>query len=166
MQEENAKPRIGFARNLARKLLKDCGIEKPPVLLSEVVTFLQKRHDFSVVPWNFGERISGIHIIEKETATVGYNQAQHPHRQRFTVAHEIGHFLLGHTSSDPGFYLRSKSPEETEANQFAAELLMPLKMIKNDFSNGTKKPKTLVRMYWVSEEAIWWRLLECKLLNL
>jgi Zn-dependent peptidase ImmA (M78 family) len=57
-------------------------------------------------------------------------------RQRFTVAHELGHLILhGYTTphADRGYKLRFRSStaaqgsvwEEVEANQFAAELLMP-----------------------------------------
>jgi len=38
-------------------------------------------------------------------------------RQRFTLAHEVGHIYLGHTSDNP--------ENERQANAFAAELLMP-----------------------------------------
>ena len=56
---------------------------------------------------------------------------QHPHRQRFTIAHEIGHFVLHplvrhdrqHSVRD--FSIWHDASEEAEANLFAAELLMP-----------------------------------------
>ncbi|WP_307976301.1 ImmA/IrrE family metallo-endopeptidase [uncultured Streptococcus sp.] len=57
-------------------------------------------------------------------------------RQRFTKAHELGHYVLGHEgvsnrlvdTSDYTFFDRLK---ERAANSFAAELLMPKKLIKN-----------------------------------
>lgn len=61
------------------------------------------------------------------------NSAENPDRQRFTVAHELGHYLMPwHLGT--GFYcdttdrhadLRPKSADEPEANRFAAELLVP-----------------------------------------
>jgi Zn-dependent peptidase ImmA (M78 family) len=64
------------------------------------------------------------------------NQTHAPARQRFTMAHELGHLLLhGYTTphADRGYKLRYRNStsaegsvlEEIEANQFAAELLMP-----------------------------------------
>lgn len=60
----------------------------------------------------------------------------HPGRRRFTIAHEFGHFLLHrHVSPEGGFNCRQedlatwdseRSPQEAEANRFAARLLMPL----------------------------------------
>jgi Zn-dependent peptidase ImmA (M78 family) len=55
----------------------------------------------------------------------------HPGRKRFTIAHEIGHYVLHphepqdrqHVSKD--FAIWHDASEEAEANIFAAELLMP-----------------------------------------
>ncbi len=64
------------------------------------------------------------------------NSGHAPVRQRFTIAHELGHLLLHRYSqlhADAGFKVRFRDEnsslgsirEEIEANQFAAELLMP-----------------------------------------
>ncbi len=165
MEEQNNKPRIGFVRQTARKLLADVGINNPPILIRNIIDHIKKEKDLSIYPWAFGNDADGIQITEGEKATIGYNQEQHPHRQRFTVAHEIGHLLLGHTGENFILDLNSKKPEEIEANQFAAELLMPLKMLKKDFQNGKKNAKDIAKAYNVSEEAVWWRLYDCKLIT-
>ena len=165
MEPQNNSPRIGTARNVARKLLTDIGINKPPVLIKIVIDYLKKTMDLSIRPWSFGEDTDGIQLTEGNKNTIGYNQSQHPHRQRFTIAHEIGHLLLGHTSGDSDFDLDSTKPEEIEANQFAAELLMPLSMLKSDLKKGLKDISVLAKIYNVSEKALWWRLLDCKLIN-
>ena len=46
-----------------------------------------------------------------------YNEAKSEARRRFTICHEIGHIVCGHT--------RHGHAEEAEANDFAARLLMP-----------------------------------------
>lgn len=163
MENQN-KPRIGTARNIARKLLADAGITVPPVIIRDIVNFLKKTRDLSVYSWSFGDHVDGIQTTEGEKITIGYNKSQHPHRQRFTVAHEIGHYLMGHTNANYSYDLNSTDPKEIEANQFAAELLMPLSMVKSDLESG-KKAKELVDVYNVSEDAIWWRLCGGKLIN-
>ena len=165
MENQNNKPRIAVARDTARKLLSEAGIIDPPIFIKEVVEYLERFHDLSIFAWNFGDDIDGIQVTKEQSATIGYNKTQHQHRQRFTIAHEIGHFLLGHTSKNYDFNLKSKKPKEIEANQFAAELLMPLKMLKQDFENGIKNAKDIAKRYNVSEEAVWWRLYDCKLIN-
>lgn len=164
MEDQN-KPRIGLARNIARKILNDAGIKNPPILIKDVIACIKKDRDVSVYPWAFGDNTDGIQVASGDTSTIGYNKNQHPHRQRFTVAHEIGHLLLGHTAKNFILDLNSRKPEEIEANQFAAELLMPLAMLKEDFQNGNKDIKYIAERYNVSEDAVWWRLIDSKLLS-
>lgn len=83
-----------------------------------------------------------------------------PHeRQRFTLAHEIGHWCLhrrdreafAHTSPSRGRY-------EREANQFAAELLMPLQELRRTASQMAFT--SLAAYFEVSLEAMAIRLRE------
>ena len=164
MRREEVKPRIAFARNIARKLIADLKIENPPILIKDVVSHLKKTHSLSIYPRVFRDDVDGIQITKGESSVIGYNQIQHSHRKRFTIAHEIGHLLMGHTHEGP-IDLYSDKSENVEANQFAAELLMPLQMLKKDFQNGNKEAGLLAKRYFVSEEAMWWRLLDCKFLR-
>jgi Zn-dependent peptidase ImmA (M78 family) len=160
MPSEQAEPRIGFARKQARVLLKRANITKPPILLRDVVAYLQKDNDIQIRAWNLGTKVSGIQAIEDGTSFIAYNVSQHQHRQRFSVAHEIGHFVLGHTAAknydyEPG----NNNSYETEAFSFAAELLMPLEMVKKDYIES-HDPNSMAWKYFVSQEAMWKHLLE------
>ena len=95
--------------------------------------------------------ISGMLVRDGTTATIGVNARQHRARQRFTVAHEFGHYLLHagiaeHAdqtyrirprpdTDDVSVHFRSRASseatdvEEIEANFFAASLLMPGEML-------------------------------------
>lgn len=59
-----------------------------------------------------------------------YNETCTPERIRFTVAHELGHIVLGHVSPG-GITIANREPDpqddpkEIAANQFAARLLAP-----------------------------------------
>lgn len=86
-------------------------------------------------------------------------------RKRFTVAHEIAHFLL-HRNRIGSFlledaWLRSNlsTREEVEANQFAADILMPRNLIAK-YANlyGTSDPGVLASFFKVSEAAMRIRL--------
>lgn len=61
-------------------------------------------------------------------------------RARFTIMHELGHGLLGHrrTINRSGADRQPKVYEDSEwqANQFAAELLMPLDVIRSQRLNS------------------------------
>ena len=164
MDDLGNKPRIGSARNVARQLLKDAKISQAPIMIRDVVNHIKKTSDLSVYPWAFGDNTDGIQVTHGESATIGYNQDQHRHRQRFTVAHEIGHFMMGHTNGN-SFDLDSKKPEEIEANQFAAELLIPLSLLNKELKNGNKDVENIAKIFDVSKESIWWKLRECNLIN-
>jgi len=164
MDDNQAKPRIAFARNKARLILKELKIDHPPILLKTILPYLQKTQEIKVLPFDLGQKISGIQATEGSTSYISYNLTQHQHRQRFTVAHEFGHLALGHTSANNSDYnLDTKDPYEIEANNFAAELLIPLEMIKKDYVS-VHDPVKLARMYLVSQEAMWTRLMECHLI--
>lgn len=85
--------------------------------------------------------------------TVIVNSTHHIHRQRFSIAHEIGHYLFQHKGTllrtiDFSMYTDSKDYQnELEANDFAAKLLMPLKLIN-------KYLETFRNNYQLQEEDI------------
>ncbi|MBV0893141.1 ImmA/IrrE family metallo-endopeptidase [Paracoccus sp. Z118] len=67
---------------------------------------------------------------------IAYAKGMTEGRRRFTIGHELGHYLLHrHRAPEGGFNCRQedmatwdheRSPQESEANRFAARLLMPL----------------------------------------
>lgn len=64
------------------------------------------------------------------------NEFEPDYRQRFTIAHELGHIILGHEGISYRFSDMSKYKNtidrmnEVAANKFAAELIMPEKLVK------------------------------------
>lgn len=79
-------------------------------------------------------------------------------RRRFTIAHELGHLLLhpeGQEFRDETF---SGNPRETEANRFAAQLLMPDWMLEPLLKNSRTDAAELAVLFDVSEPAMKVRL--------
>ena len=81
-------------------------------------------------------------------------------RRRFTVAHECAHYLLhreqiGDELTDDALY-RSKldTKEEFEANNQAADLLMPRRLMNEYISKGFAGVGTLAEAFDVSEAAM------------
>lgn len=90
-----------------------------------------------------GEDISGVLVVKDEIGTIGVNQSHSPVRQRFTIAHELGHYVLHRELSnlfiDKEYtaFRDSKSSQgedraEIQANRFAAALLMPREMVMRE----------------------------------
>lgn len=171
MEPTNDKARIGSARLLARQLIKRCKIKEAPVSLRIVIGHLQTTHDLGVYPAaNFTDRLSGILVtIEDESGEtrrdeIHYNENHSWHRKRFSIAHEIGHLLFNTSCSDSsGASYDARGINETEANQFASELLIPLAFLKKDFIQGADI-KSLAWKYIVSQEAMGWKLASTTLL--
>lgn len=70
--------------------------------------------------------------VNHQRKTIFINEQENARRKRFTIAHEIGHIILHADEGDIvdyrqsiGPYPEGQTPKEQEANQFAAELLMP-----------------------------------------
>jgi len=86
-------------------------------------------------------KISGL-IQPSRTAMAGFeirvNKYEIPERQRFTVAHEIAHYLLhrdeiGSGVVDTIMYRSSlTSRKEVEANRLAADIVMPIEAVKQE----------------------------------
>lgn len=74
-------------------------------------------------------------------------------RARFTVIHELGHILLAHTrplNRDNRRIIEAFEDSEWQANQFAAEFLMPLPHMAE---KGHKTADELILAYQVSAPA-------------
>jgi Zn-dependent peptidase ImmA (M78 family) len=153
-----------------QKILKDNKIQRPPVPLEKIA----ESYGIEIRYEPAEEELSGALIRKgRNKVVIGVNSFHHPNRQRFTIAHEIAHFLLHegikvHVDQDFRVNLRDEqsskavSWEEIEANGFAAELLMPTAFITRDtqrfqtFDEQTKQ--RLANRYRVSKHAMGLRL--------
>lgn len=113
---------------------------KLPIQIKDII----KSQGIKILPYDMEDGVSGILMIEKDNATIGYAKNESIQRQRFTMAHELGHFML-HRHSDlfidkgfktmyrPSSSTPSKEWQEWEANEFAACILMPEQLVKEEF---------------------------------
>lgn len=83
-------------------------------------------------------------------------------RQRFTMAHELGHAVMApmaRTAFRPFRHLDAHTQRERAANQFAGCLLMPKRWVTSAYFNrGVRDPVKLARHFQVSADAIRVRL--------
>jgi Zn-dependent peptidase ImmA (M78 family) len=135
---------------------------------------LAKKIGVQVLKKKFDDDVSGVFIMSDKTPIISYNGNEDNKRIRFTVAHELGHYIL-HSNEQP-FFL-DKSPKamyrnsasttgeflkEREANAFAASLLMPSKLIEIELEGLSDEVsdivKYLAKKFNVSEQAMTFRL--------
>lgn len=119
---------------------------------------------------------SGLLIRKDGNSLIGVNSTESHVRQRFTIAHELGHFFL-HPQKDTFVDYRDnqkdvmRTPRERQANMFAAALLMPRTSIFKDVKNLSKEGihdaeiLKLAEKYEVSEEAMKYRLMNLNVLH-
>jgi len=161
---ENDSVRIGFVRKKARQIIKDSKTTSPPVILRKIIDFLGKEFDIEIIKADFCGEYDGITVTIGDSHALGFDENSPINRKRFSIAHELGHIVLGHTNGKNDDYdFDSKDFREHEANEFAAELLVPYDFLKKDVNSGLTV-KDLSCKYYVSEQMLWNRIRECKLL--
>jgi Zn-dependent peptidase ImmA (M78 family) len=162
----------------AERLLSDKmrGLAKPPVPVQEIA----ERLGITVIFTPLQNGVSGALINENGKPFMAVNADHHRNRQRFTIAHEIGHYWLEHGLGehvDREFIVlrrdeKSSTAEdklEIAANQFAAALLMPKEFMLREFVRlGKFTDEDVTRLalkYQVSELAFQLRLRNLGLLQ-
>lgn len=164
--------RYATAKKKAAELLQANGVESAPVPVERLATSVGAVIRYEPLE---GELSGMVHRGGSGNALIGVNSLHNPRRNRFTIAHELGHLLLHDDElhvDDPipiGFRnaksAMATDPKEIEANQFAAELLMPERLIRSDLDKkGRGVPLTdteieqLADRYEVSIQAMTIRL--------
>jgi Zn-dependent peptidase ImmA (M78 family) len=96
--------------------------------------------------------------------SIGIRATDAPVRKRFTVAHELAHYILHRNQLDGGLFedvmYRGglSSREETQANQMAANILMPFRLINKLIDDGESTLEGLAKRLQVSSIALKIRL--------
>lgn len=107
---------------------------------------------------------SGYADLQNGRRIIAINASECNERQRFTMAHELGHHALMHSLPRDRDEVASYGIDyfEIEANNFAAEILMPREYITADIdrfsSNGQIDVPSLAKRYNVSYDAMYFRL--------
>lgn len=127
------------SRDAAWRILLDCQIDKLPVDLNNIMRQLCIQAN----PYRGNEqmirklglekqimRTSGLTFYRGGSPHILYDDTEPPQRIRFTIAHELGHLVLGHITHG-SYTVQNRepcpgdSPMEVAANRFAVGLLAP-----------------------------------------
>lgn len=150
---------------IVEKLQDKLGIKTAPVPLEDVAEKLGLK--IKRAP---SDDFSGLLLRKDGRALIGINSNESHTRQRFTVAHELGHYFL-HDTQDAFVDYRDnqvggvRSSRERQANRFAAAFLMPQAMLAADVKKLCKKGifdpevEALAKKYDVSKEAMNYRII-------
>ena len=156
----------------AMQALHDTDCHAAPVPIERVA----KKLGLDLEAAEFGDDVSGLLVLAGNKGKIGYNREDALVRQRFTIAHEIGHYILHAAQSDlfidrsfivhhrDSSSARGVRKKEIEANQFAAAILMPADLVASAvaeyaFDLGDEHALSeLARKFAVSSQAMSIRL--------
>ena len=121
---------------------------------------------------HLSKRYSSKATLENKSGKkiIYYNPTESEIRQRFTLAHELGHHLLGHTRYKneyrDNFTEKPDNLFDIEANLFAVEILMPSgAILRLAGSKGCRTENDLAVLFNVSIEAIHWKLINLGIID-
>jgi Zn-dependent peptidase ImmA (M78 family) len=146
------KKRIGYCRDMARKILQETNSIEVPISVEKILG----QYGFRVVYLDQPpEQFSGI--LHRGKKAIGINKHHHQFRQRFSIAHELGHYFLDHPDAEEEIPDDENSTAfeiyEKEADEFAGELLVPKDQLKQAF-NQTPDIDSLRKKFQVSQHVI------------
>ena len=143
----------------ARRLLEEVGAPDD----EDVVVLALKKLGIEVIR-GMADSIDAMLIhVPPGRPVIAVNSNRPLCRRRFSVAHELGHYVLGHNSlvfseSGGGGMIKRDPRQERAANAFAAEFLMPKKLLAREAHKYSLR--ALARRYLVSMQAMEIRLKE------
>ena len=153
--------RYPFVKQMVKKVLRDSKIVAAPV---DLVLILTKHGIEYEELGNLPDSVDAMIVEDGDGQTHAMvNANHHPHRQRFSLAHELGHYFLHKGSSledsvsidnppsGEEAIINTKSPGEAEADFFAGELLVPLELLKGE---SNKQIPHLSKVFCVSEQVV------------
>ena len=159
-------------RQDVEEILKVLRIEAAPVPIGRIASAMNAQVHYS--PFDGDGDLAGMLIRKGGKIIIGVNSSHHSNRQRFTVAHELGHLRYheGEIHVDRKLQINRRDatsslaidPDEIEANRFAAELLMPFRLITVDLMTreldveDDDQIRELAKKYQVSAQAMTHRI--------
>ncbi len=169
---------IKYIEEKAETLLRDIGINIAPIDPIKCAKYL----GVNVQSISLKADISGLFVMKDKMAFIRYNENEkNEKRSRFTIAHELGHFVLHKNipliidkGKNDRILFRDSFPtsgefdREREANAFAASLLMPKFLIDTEIKKVPKDADIVSYLsdkFNVSEQAMSFRLTNLELIE-
>lgn len=165
-------------------MLRKYGIEQPPIPVEDIADW----EGALIVRNNFDGTESGFTLRDGNHIIIGVNTRTSRKRQRFTIAHELGHVVMHQNPLIVDHSVRmdwrddvsslGTEKQEIEANAFGASLLMPQQMViarAKEYSSRALRSamgkswreqliSELAREFDVSTEAMGFRLINLGIL--
>lgn len=153
----------------ARRVLAENFITQPPVPINTILS----NYGIKSLEVDIDESIAGL--LDPDDRAIFVNSRDSIKRKTFTLAYELGHFLLHEKqikrNPDIAIFYRKPigsteySTVEKEAIKFASSLLVPEEFLNEVIQRhgSIAKPKVLSDVFGVTQEVVMYRLKELKI---
>ena len=135
-----------WGRCTAEQVRVSAGIQGGPI--EDIAAFIEDNHWAFVVVDDLPETVDGLAVRDSNSgrALVAAGTALGWERQRFTLAHELGHLLAGEMKIETVPTGATRQVTEVMANEFARNLLVPM-------ADVLAHPRSLERAWTVADAA-------------
>ena len=163
----------GFIKEQADLLRVSASQNEAPIDVSRIA----EHANAQILYKDLEDSVSGFLLIKDGKKIIVINDTHHINRKRFTIAHELGHLILHAKDSDEDLFMDKEQvynrnissatgmhPQEIEANQFAATLLMPEDLLRaalveegnflEDYEGVNDSLGVLAKKFSVSQQAL------------
>lgn len=155
---ENAYKLYKDARDASWQCLIRSGAAELPIKVLKIAAFCGVKVAKDSAVQILEQGVSGCTLLDENGWQIVYRDSENRGRTRFTIAHELGHILLGHELSDSRGHYRTASdrrePAEKQADEFAARLLAPACVL---WALELYEPAEIMRVCDISAEAAGYR---------
>jgi Zn-dependent peptidase ImmA (M78 family)/transcriptional regulator with XRE-family HTH domain len=140
---------------------------------ADLAAIIERVFGVDVAVADLGPDFDGLAVASAETKLILLATSRVPARQRFTLAHELGHLLAGddqelHVDKDIYAASNRRKPTERRANAFAAAFLLPETVLRSAVGQRGITEESFARLAWargVSPAALSYRLLDLRLID-
>lgn len=150
---------------LIDRVLEENEIISPPVDVVQIC----KNYNLGIFESDLGSSNLVSGFLDPQERRIYLNQNDSVERKNFTIAHELGHWLMHRdlVISEPDKYAimyrmplgkNQKDPYEVEANFFAANLLVPTQFLNKFYKSKNYDLASLSVIFGVSTEVISYRI--------
>ena len=155
------------AKQLLYQYMKDNGISLLNYHFNPFFQHYVQNYGIQVISHHFkNHKIEGLTIIDEYGISFSYEKDNPKVKQNFTLCHELGHFLLNHSSTCFTESIdNQESLLEREAKMFSAVVLMPDIVLFSTIYYSCDSFQGIQESLEVSKQALYFRLLRMYLPN-